>query len=92
MASQNAVSATQPNQKFRDIVELYMKNRLPTDLHPSFQAIYDGKTTNPRPSLPASSHTEPLLVTATALSQISENDDLDHEQEETFSVYLLLQN
>lgn len=55
-------SKSPPRHRLRDIVESYMKNRIPRDLHPSYQAIDDKIIAESRPSPPAYSQTEPILV------------------------------
>ena len=50
-----------PRPKLRDIVELYMRTRLPRDIHPSYQAINQIENQGARPGLPLTSQTEPTL-------------------------------
>jgi hypothetical protein len=86
--------APHPNKpaasKFRDIVELYMRNRLPRDLHPSFEEIGHTISTGPRPALHASSQTEPKLETK--ILQDFEDEGSGHQDEEGPPYVLLLQD
>ena len=64
------------------MVELYIKNRLPSDVHPSFQHINCCSSEQSRPSLPAASQTEPTLTTKSLFA--SDNDGISIEENEPF--------
>lgn len=85
VVSPAAAPPAKPARKFRDIVEMYMRNRLPYDIHPSFQEINRLDSTETRPALPASSQTEPAWKTTTL------QDFDDDEEEENFSPEKLYQ-
>jgi hypothetical protein len=77
-------------RKFRDIVELYMRNRLPRDLHPSFQEIGHTVSTGLRPVLNTSSQTEPKLKTK--ILQDFDDEGSGHQNEDEPPYVLLLQD
>lgn len=68
-------------RNFRDIVEGYLSNRLPHDLHPSFKRVGHVVSTEPRPALHASSRTEPTLKTTTVKNFADEGSG-DQDEEE----------
>lgn len=70
-----------PRTRLRDVVELYMRNRLPQDLHPSFQAIGD-RSAATRPTLPTSSQTEPNLRAL----RLHGEDEVGSEEDEQCSL------
>ena len=76
------VPRARPVPKLRDVVELYIKNRLPGDIHPSFQHINGLSPESSRPSLPASSQTEPTLITKSVLA--SDGDNFTIEENGSF--------
>lgn len=90
------VRPTPPNpnkpaaRKFHDIVELYMRNRLPRDLHPSFEEIGHTVSTGPRPALRASSQIEPKLEAK--ILQDFEDEGSGHQAEEEPPYVLFLQD
>lgn len=79
-AAQTAINP--PRVRLRDVVEMYMKNRLPRDLHPSYQAI-DERVAATRPTLPASSQTESNFQAL----HLQSGSTAESEVEELFSVY-----
>lgn len=64
MDAHAVTSRPSPSHGFRNIVESYVKNRIPRDLHPSYEAIDDEVAAESRPSPPPYSQTEPILSTS----------------------------
>ena len=72
---------TPEQNKYRDIVESYVQNRLPEDgLHSSFQHLSDVPTIDTRRSPPAYSQTNPdlpkLVIQGDGESESGEEDDV----------------
>lgn len=61
MDSTTTITPKSQRHHLRDVVESYLKNRMPRDLHPSYEAIDNDVAAQSRPILPPYSRTEPLL-------------------------------
>ena len=79
----NRQAGREPARKFRDLVSSYMQNRIPRDIHPSFQQVGRTVSRDPisGPALLPASHTEPALSRKSLL----ENDDDGHAKSTVFS-------
>lgn len=69
-----------PRHRLGDVVELYMKNRIPRDLHPSYQAIDDKIDLELRPAPPPYAQPEPIFQSSQQHSEIILGESEDEEE------------